>query len=35
MLRILLNDGLDKKAISNLELLGFDVDTNHYDIEDL
>ena len=30
-----LNDGLDKKAISNLELLGFDVDTNHYDIEDL
>ncbi|AOY52476.1 D-2-hydroxyacid dehydrogenase [Clostridium perfringens] len=35
MLRILLNDGLDKKAISNLEFLGFDVDTNHYDIEDL
>ena len=35
MLRILLNDGLDKKAISNLELLGCDVDTNHYDIEDL
>ncbi|TBX13817.1 D-2-hydroxyacid dehydrogenase [Clostridium perfringens] len=35
MLRILLNDGLDKKSISNLELLGFDVDTNHYDIEDL
>ncbi|XZL30688.1 D-2-hydroxyacid dehydrogenase [Clostridium perfringens] len=35
MLRILLNDGLDKKAISNLELLGFEVDTNHYDIEDL
>ncbi|HAT4365424.1 TPA: 3-phosphoglycerate dehydrogenase [Clostridium perfringens] len=35
MLRILLNDGLYKKAISNLELLGFDVDTNHYDIEDL
>ncbi|WP_415349999.1 D-2-hydroxyacid dehydrogenase [Clostridium perfringens] len=35
MLRILLNDGLDKKAISNFELLGFDVDTNHYDIEDL
>ena len=35
MLRILLNDVLDKKAISNLELLGFDVDTNHYDIEDL
>ncbi|MDK0736826.1 D-2-hydroxyacid dehydrogenase [Clostridium perfringens] len=35
MLRILLNDGLDKKAISNLEMLGFDVDTNHYDIEDL
>ncbi|MCX0388237.1 D-2-hydroxyacid dehydrogenase [Clostridium perfringens] len=35
MLRILLNDGLDKKAISNLELLGFDVNTNHYDIEDL
>ncbi|XZK78310.1 D-2-hydroxyacid dehydrogenase [Clostridium perfringens] len=35
MLRILLNDGLDKKAISNLELLGFDVDTNHYDIGDL
>ncbi|ELC8414369.1 D-2-hydroxyacid dehydrogenase [Clostridium perfringens] len=35
MLRILLNDGLDKKAISNLELLGFDVDTNHYDVEDL
>ncbi|ELC8431989.1 D-2-hydroxyacid dehydrogenase [Clostridium perfringens] len=35
MLRILLNDGLDKKAISTLELLGFDVDTNHYDIEDL
>ena len=35
MLRILLNDGLDTKAISNLELLGFDVDTNHYDIEDL
>ncbi|EHK2442667.1 D-2-hydroxyacid dehydrogenase [Clostridium perfringens] len=35
MLRILLNDGLDKKAISNLELLGFNVDTNHYDIEDL
>ena len=23
MLRILLNDGLDKKAISNLELLGW------------
>lgn len=35
MLRILLNDGLDKKAISNLEMLGCDVDTNHYDIEDL
>ena len=35
MLRILLNDGLDKKAISNLEILGCDVDTNHYDIEDL
>ena len=35
MLRMLLNDGLDKKAISNLELLGCDVDTNHYDIEDL
>ncbi|MBI5992837.1 D-2-hydroxyacid dehydrogenase [Clostridium perfringens] len=35
MLRILLNDGLDKKAISNLELLGFEVDINHYDIEDL
>ena len=35
MLRILLNDGLDKKDISNLEFLGFDVDTNHYDIEDL
>ncbi|MDM0947322.1 D-2-hydroxyacid dehydrogenase [Clostridium perfringens] len=35
MLRILLNDGLDKKAISNLKLLGCDVDTNHYDIEDL
>ncbi|MGU8150695.1 D-2-hydroxyacid dehydrogenase [Clostridium perfringens] len=35
MLRILLNDGLDKKAISNLEFLGCDVDTNHYDIEDL
>lgn len=35
MLRILLNDGLDKKAISNLEMIGFDVDTNHYDIEDL
>ncbi|MDU1307958.1 MAG: D-2-hydroxyacid dehydrogenase [Clostridium perfringens] len=35
MLRILLNDGLDKKAISNLELLGCDVYTNHYDIEDL
>ena len=35
MLRILLNDGLDKKAIRNLEFLGFDVDTNHYDIEDL
>ncbi|MDK0870560.1 D-2-hydroxyacid dehydrogenase [Clostridium perfringens] len=35
MLRIILNDGLDKKAISNLEFLGFDVDTNHYDIEDL
>ena len=35
MLRILLNDGLDKKAISHLEFLGFDVDTNHYDIEDL
>lgn len=35
MLRILLNDGLDKKAISNLELLGCDVDTNHYDIENL
>ena len=35
MLRILLNDGLDKKAISNLEFLGFDVDTNHYDIENL
>ena len=35
MLRILLNDGLDKKAISKLEFLGFDVDTNHYDIEDL
>lgn len=35
MLRILLNDGLDKKAISNLEFLGFDVDTNHYNIEDL
>ena len=34
MLRILLNDGLDKKAISNLEMLGCDVDTNHYDIED-
>lgn len=35
MLRILLNDGLDKKAISNLEMLGCYVDTNHYDIEDL
>ena len=35
MLRILSNDGLDKKAISNLEMLGCDVDTNHYDIEDL
>ena len=35
MLRMLLNDGLDKKAISNLEMLGCDVDTNHYDIEDL
>ncbi|MDK0768460.1 D-2-hydroxyacid dehydrogenase [Clostridium perfringens] len=35
MLRILLNDGLDKKAISNLEMLGCDVDTNHYDIENL
>ena len=35
MLRMLLNDGLDKKAISNLELLGCDVDTNHYDIENL
>ena len=35
MLRILLNYGLDKKAISNLEMLGCDVDTNHYDIEDL
>ncbi|MDK0539370.1 D-2-hydroxyacid dehydrogenase [Clostridium perfringens] len=35
MLRILLNDGLDKKAISNLEMLGCDVDTNHYYIEDL
>ena len=35
MLRILLNDGLDKKAISNLEMLGCDVDTNHYDVEDL
>ncbi|MDK0651486.1 D-2-hydroxyacid dehydrogenase [Clostridium perfringens] len=35
MLRILLNDGLDKKAISNLEMLDCDVDTNHYDIEDL
>ncbi|PWX63015.1 D-2-hydroxyacid dehydrogenase [Clostridium perfringens] len=35
MLRILLNDGLDKKAISNLEMIGCDVDTNHYDIEDL
>lgn len=35
MLRILLNDGLDKKAISNLEMLGCDVNTNHYDIEDL
>ena len=29
MLRMLLNDGLDKKAISNLEMLGCDVDTNH------
>lgn len=35
MLRVLLNDGLDKDAISNLKSLGYDVDTNHYDIEDL
>lgn len=35
MLRVLLNDGLNKDAISNLKSLGYDVDTNHYDIDGL
>lgn len=33
MLKILLNDGLDKEAISSLKDLGYEVDTNHYDLE--
>jgi D-3-phosphoglycerate dehydrogenase len=31
MTKVLLNDGLDQKAIAALEAAGFDVDANHYD----
>lgn len=35
MYKILANDGMDKKAADKLEELGYSVDLNHYDGEDL
>lgn len=35
MMKVLLNDGLDKKAVAKLSELGFHVDNKHIEVEDL
>ena len=35
MVRIIANDGIDKSAKEHLESMGYEVDTNHYEIEEL